>query len=50
MILLYPKQLESGINMGNIEQADSNLIESISEQIGNIGNAGKYLKGLFKNR
>lgn len=50
LILLYPKQLESGINMGNIEQADSNLIESISEQIGNIGNAGKYLKGLFKNR
>lgn len=50
LIMLYPKQLESGINMGNIEQADSNLIETISEQIGNIGNAGKYLKGLFKNR
>lgn len=48
LILLYPKQLESGINMGDIEQADSNLIDTISEQIGAIGKAGKYVKDLFK--
>lgn len=48
LIVLYPKQLELGINMGNIEQADSYLIETISEQIGAIGKAGKYVKGLFK--
>jgi Kef-type K+ transport system membrane component KefB len=50
LIILYPKQLESGINMGNIEQADSNLIESISDQLDAIGKAGKYVKGLFKGR
>lgn len=49
-IILYPKQLESGINMGDIEQADSNLIESISGQIDTIGKAGKYLRGLIKSK
>lgn len=48
LIVLYPKQLELGINMGNIEQTDSYLIETISEQIGAIGKAGKYVKGLFR--
>lgn len=48
LMILYPKQLESGINMGNIEQTDSFLIETISEQIGALGKAGKYVKGLFK--
>ena len=50
LIILYPKQLESGINMGDIEQADSHLIETISEQLGIIGKAGKYVKGLFKGK
>lgn len=50
LIVLYPKQLESGINMGDIEQADSHLIETISEQLDAIGKAGKYVKGLFKNK
>jgi len=50
LIILYPMQLESGINMGDIEQADSNLIESITEQIGAIGKAGKYVRGLFSGK
>ena len=50
LIILYPKQLESGINMGDIEQADSHLIESISDQLDAIGKAGKYVKGLFKSK
>lgn len=50
LIVLYPKQLESGINMGDIEQADSHLIETISEQFGAIGKAGKYVKRLFKSK
>lgn len=48
LIVLYPKQLELGINMGNIEQADSHLIETLSEQLGVIGKAGRYVRGLFK--
>jgi Kef-type K+ transport system membrane component KefB len=50
LILLYPKQLESGINMGDVEQSNSELIETISEQIDAIGKAGKYVKGLFKSK
>ena len=47
-IILYPKQLELGINMGNIEQSDSALMETISEQIGAIGKAGGFLKKVFQ--
>ncbi len=47
-ILLYPKQIESGINMEDIEQVDSSLIETISDQVEAIGNVGKYLRGIFK--
>lgn len=50
MIILYPKQLESGINMGDIQQVDTNLIETISDQLDAIGKAGKYVKGLFKGK
>lgn len=50
LIVLYPKQLESGINMGDIEQTDSHLIETISEQLDAIGKVGKYVKGLFKSK
>ncbi|MES2456900.1 MAG: cation:proton antiporter [Bacteroidota bacterium] len=50
LIILYPMQLESGINMGDIEQADSNLIETISGQIGAIGKAGKYVRDFLRNK
>jgi Kef-type K+ transport system membrane component KefB len=49
-LIIYPEQLESGINMGDIQQADSALIESISEQIGSISKAGRYLRNLFKGK
>ena len=47
-IILYPGQLEIGINMGDIQQADGKLIETISEQFGAINKAGQYLKKLWK--
>ncbi|HMR84121.1 MAG TPA: cation:proton antiporter [Niabella sp.] len=47
-IILYPEQLETGINMADIQQADGKLIETISEQFGAINKAGKYLKKLWK--
>lgn len=43
-LLIYPKQIESGINMGDIEQADSALIETISQQIGALSKVGQYFK------
>lgn len=47
-IILYPEQLETGINMGDIQQADGKLIETITEQIGAINKAGKFLRSLWK--
>ncbi len=47
-ILIYPKQLDHGINMGDIQQADSGLIETISEQIESFGKAGKFIKRIIK--
>lgn len=49
-IILYPRQLESGINMGDIQQADSQLLDTISDQIEVIGETGKYVKRLFRRR
>lgn len=49
-LILYPEQLEIGINMENIEQSDGALIETITEKIGAISNVGRSLKNLFKKK
>ncbi|MBD0296665.1 MAG: hypothetical protein ICV84_15940 [Flavisolibacter sp.] len=49
-ILLYPKQLEHGIKMGNIEHADTALMETITGKAGAVGKAGNYLKGMFRKK
>jgi Kef-type K+ transport system membrane component KefB len=46
-IILYPKQLDIGINMEDIEQTDSALLETISENMGVVTKAGNYLKRLL---
>ncbi|WP_346236427.1 cation:proton antiporter [Niabella insulamsoli] len=43
-IILYPEQLDTSINMADIQQADGKLIETISEQFGAINQAGKRLR------
>jgi Kef-type K+ transport system membrane component KefB len=45
-ILLYPEQLQTGINMEDIQQADGALIETI----GAIGNARNIFKKFFKKK
>jgi hypothetical protein len=50
LILIYPKQLESGINMSDIEQADSTLIESLSEKLGSLSTAAKYLRRMLGDK
>lgn len=47
-LLIYPKQLESGINMGNIEQADTALMDTITDQIDALGKAGRFIRKLLK--
>jgi len=44
LILIYPKQLESGINMSDIEQADSALIGTLSDKLGALSKAANYIR------
>lgn len=48
-IILYPKQLEHGVKMEDIEHVDSTLIETISDNVSKVGKvAGSVKKWLFK--
>ncbi len=47
-IILYPGQLDTGINMADIQQADGKLIETIREQFGAINKARQYLRKIWK--
>lgn len=47
-IILYPKQLEQGLNMEDVQHVDSSLIDTISDSIGTMGRATKRFKQLFK--
>ncbi|MBS1783745.1 MAG: cation:proton antiporter, partial [Bacteroidetes bacterium] len=47
-LLLFPEQLDSGINMEKIEQVDGKLIETITEKIEALGDAGRAIKRIFK--
>jgi Kef-type K+ transport system membrane component KefB len=49
-IIVYPKQLEHGVKMDDVEHVDSTLMESISGNVGRIGAVAKRIKGLFGNR
>ena len=43
-IVVYPRQLEYGIKMDDIQHVDSDLIETIAEP---VNKAGSYIKNLF---
>lgn len=47
LLLIYPKQLESGINMSDIEQADGALIGTLSDKLGTLTKAAKYLRKML---
>ncbi len=47
-ILLYPKQLEHGLNMGDIEHADGTLIETISDNVSKVGKIVSRVKRLLR--
>jgi hypothetical protein len=44
-IILYPSQLESGINMADVQHVDGQLLDTITEKIEAIGETGKKLFG-----
>ncbi|MCF0048536.1 cation:proton antiporter [Dyadobacter chenwenxiniae] len=47
LLLIYPKQLESGINMSDIEQADGALIGTLSDKLGSLTKAARYVRKLL---
>lgn len=47
-IMIYPKQIEHGLKMNDLQYVDSTLAETISEKVLSVGKAGGFLKRLFK--
>ncbi len=47
-IILYPKQLDTSINMGDVQQADSTLIDTFSGKMNVVGKALGYLKSILR--
>ena len=49
-IIVYPRQLEHGVKMDDIQHVDTNLIETLTENVGKVNRAGTYLKRLFSRK
>ncbi len=47
ILLVYPRQLETGINMSDVQQVDSKLLETITD-ITDISKAGNFVRRIFK--
>lgn len=47
-ILLYPQQLERGINMRDVQFVDSTLAETITGKVAQVSKAGKFWKRLLR--
>jgi Kef-type K+ transport system membrane component KefB len=48
LIIVYPKQINYGIRMDDVQHVDGTLAETISEKVSSIGRAGNLLKKIFK--
>lgn len=48
LILLYPKQIDYGIRMDDVQHFDGTLAETISEKVSSIGKAGRVLRKIFR--
>lgn len=49
-LIVYPKQLEHGVNMEDIEQVDGSLIETLSGNMGRLSKAAAYLKRFLSRK
>lgn len=50
LIMLFPKQLELGIDREDVDKTDGNLIEAIADRISTVSKAGSFIKGLIKGK
>jgi hypothetical protein len=46
-LLLYPRQLEQGIKLGDIDHADSSLAEKLVDGIQTTKKAGSFIRNIF---
>lgn len=49
-LLIYPKQLEYGVKMEDIEHADGTLIETITDNVSRVGKVAAYIRRIFSGR
>ncbi|HEY0769565.1 MAG TPA: cation:proton antiporter, partial [Sphingobacteriaceae bacterium] len=49
-IILYPKQLEQGINLEDLQQSDVSLMGTLSDRMGTVGRIGSKLRQIFGKR
>ena len=49
-IILYPKQLEQGINMEDLQQSDNSLLGTLTGRIGPVSRFGNTLRRIFRKR
>jgi Kef-type K+ transport system membrane component KefB len=48
-LIVYPRQLDHGVRMDDIQHVDSSLLESITENVGKV-RPGNFIKRLFKKK
>ncbi len=49
-IILYPKQMEHGVKMEDIQHVDTTLIDTIAEQVEVVNRAGDYIRNVFRKK
>jgi hypothetical protein len=48
-IMVYPKQIDHGIKMDDVQHFDGRLVETISDKVSSVGKVQDYLKKVFRN-
>jgi Kef-type K+ transport system membrane component KefB len=49
-LLVYPKQLEQGLKLGDVEHTDNALTGKIVERVSGVNKVGSYLKSMFGSK
>ncbi len=49
-IILYPKQMEHGVKMEDIQHIDTTLIDTLAEQVEVVNRAGDYIRNVFRKK
>ncbi len=49
-IILYPKQMEHGVKMEDVQHVDTTLIDTLAEQVEVVHRAGDYIRNVFRKK